>query len=207
MTTYMVVFLIGLELLRYTEVMKLFKRKSPARSDAHKLVDDTYKELSTKIANDLDHADQNDVATSIMYGYALDIVDGTKKNWNIDLDFSDQSVKQINDIVMMYHRDITDAVPDELAMENAKTFGAYVGTVAAVLHGWKWAMEVDESANTRAPILVDDEGAKLYIVQKVAKELRNGHEDSVWDLYNVYISKIAKAISLEELKAKVSKTN
>ena len=71
--------------------------------------------------------------------YSLDAVDLAARNFEVVLDSSEESIKQVEQMLDELHRELIRAHPPEDAIWTfAKMFGSYVGEVLLRHHGGEW---------------------------------------------------------------------
>jgi len=79
----------------------------------------------------------------IAEAYALDAVDFAKSQFNISLDWSDDSIKDVENILGKMHVSYIATNPhptEEQVMSFAKAFGSYIGEVFRRHHGGEWGI-------------------------------------------------------------------
>ena len=121
--------------------------------------------------------------------YALDAIDHAKAAANVDLDFSKESVKQVEAVLSQLH----DALPkgflaklfsrgpssdDILTM--SKMYGSYVGEVLRRTRGGEWAV-VD------GQVTLSNGDERVWPIAKVFKRITNGSEDNVAVYFRVLV--------------------
>jgi len=132
----------------------------------------------------------SDKATEIAEAYAQDAVDHAKAAFDVDLDFSHESVERVEALLAQLH----DALPrgfvsrlfrrgpsDEEVETMAKMYGCYVGEVIRRTAGGVWILDPD----TYLTLTKDD--ARVFPPMKVHKRLHNGPEDNVWAYFSVLL--------------------
>src|SRR5258707_15287677 len=83
----------------------------------------------------------DDKIQKIAEGYSLDAVDFMRDHFHITLDWSDESIKQIEAVMKVMHDDLKQARPSpEQVAQFAKMFGSYVGEGYRKNHGATWGM-------------------------------------------------------------------
>jgi hypothetical protein len=121
--------------------------------------------------------------------YALDAVDHAKATANIQLDFTAESIAQVEEILAMLH----DALPkgffsklfkrgpssdDVLTM--SKMYGSYVGEVLRRVRGGEWAL-----IDGQVTLANGDES--IWPIAKVHKRITNGSGDNVAVYFKVLV--------------------
>ena len=127
-------------------------------------------------------------ANEMMEAYSLDAVDYAKK-LNISLDFSEESIKSVEDLCSILYKEIPKGFlaklirkspSEKMIMQVAKMLGGYIGQVMIKYYGGSWAIENFMNENT---ILINIDDLKTFPVGKVYKRLKNGPEDNVSHFY------------------------
>ena len=106
------------------------------------------------------------------------------------LDFSEDSLKQVDQILEKYHQGIPrgfkklfSKVPsEEKITQISKIFGGYVGEVMRRHIGGEWGLS-DQFENALA--LKFNTNTEVYPPAKVNKRIINGSEDNIWFYYCV----------------------
>jgi hypothetical protein len=126
----------------------------------------------------------------IAVAYAHDAVDIAARNFGIALDWSEASVRQVEEILNRLHDEMANAQPSEDAVwAFAKAFGSYVGEVIRRRHGGTWGMIRMEEQSF--PGLEQTGGALCWPWSKAHKRLVHGPEDNVWHYYCILVEKPA----------------
>jgi hypothetical protein len=130
---------------------------------------------------------------SMMAAYAQDAVESGKK-FNKQLDFSERSIQQVEDICSQLYNDIPKGFlnkmfkrspsEDEL-IRMSNMFGGYIGQVLINNLGGSWAAE----NNT---IILKIGELKMFPTIKVYKRLKNGPEDNIYHYYQLISREISK---------------
>lgn len=140
-------------------------------------------------------ADVNDM----MAAYAEDAVDYAKK-LNKTLDYSEQSIQQVEDICTMLYNEIPKnffkrlikkAPSEETIIQMSKILGGYIGEVMIKHYGGSW--DIEDFMNQGNTILVSIGELKTFPVGKVYKRLKNGPGDNVYYYYHVMTKELSKA--------------
>ncbi|MDR3402711.1 MAG: DUF3806 domain-containing protein [Chthoniobacter sp.] len=106
-----------------------------------------------------------------------------RDHFHITLDWSDESIKQIEAVMKTMHDDLKQAKPTpEQVTQFAKMFGSNVGEVYRKNHGATWGMvELD---GQRFPGMQKKVNGRLFRpVLRAQKRLAEGAEFNVWDYY------------------------
>ena len=115
-------------------------------------------------------------------GYALDAVDVTKQNFSKQLDFSEESIKDVEACLDILSKTREKYKPsDEETLVMAKTYAGYIGQVIKLKWGGEWKEEKDYSFDNGPALKVKE--TNLFLVSKVYRRIVNGSEDNVWHFY------------------------
>ena len=113
------------------------------------------------------------------------------QNFNKKLDFSENSIADLEEILDWYSKDIAVSKPTENQIWSMSIiFGSYLGETllknGLTEKGFTWGKE--ESSNV--PLLIKDDGCYITPNDKVYKRLVNGSEDSVIPFYQFATNEI-----------------
>jgi hypothetical protein len=119
--------------------------------------------------------------------YAQDAVDIAKNNFKIVLDWSDESIKQVEHILDELYKAKAHTQPSEEQIYRfAKIFGSYVGEVFRMNHKADWGMIT--MGDEQFPGLQSEKKAQLFWPWgKVNNRLMNGEEDNIAHYYNALL--------------------
>jgi hypothetical protein len=124
--------------------------------------------------------------TEIARAYSLDAIDLAEKNFRVTLDWSEESVRNVEEMLGRLHDEMANALPPEdVIWTFAKAFGSYVGEVLRRHHGGEWGMVNLEGQSF--PGLQQKNGALCWPWSKAQKRLVNGQEDNMWHYYSVLV--------------------
>jgi hypothetical protein len=127
----------------------------------------------------------------IAEAYALDAVDLAARNFSVALDWSEASVRQVEQMLGRLHDEMASAQPPEDTVWTfAKAFGSYVGEVLRRHHGGEWGMV--SMGGQLFPGLQQTGGSLCWPWGKAHKRLVNGPEDNVWHYYSVLVQRPAE---------------
>lgn len=127
-----------------------------------------------------------------MQAYAQDAVDLAREQFQVNLDFSESSLEQVEKILAGLHNSLPRGVLSKLfrrgpsqeqIWEMAKGWGGYVGEVIRQRWGGEWATETAVHPGTVITLHVL--GSDIFPPAKVYKRLTNGAEDNIWYYYQV----------------------
>jgi hypothetical protein len=123
--------------------------------------------------------------------YALDAVDLAARNFGVTLDWSEASVRQVEQMLGRLHAELTSARPPEDAVWTfAKAFGSYVGEVLRRHHEGEWGMVSMEGQSF--PGLQLAGGPLCWPWGKAYKRLTDGPGDNLWHYYSVLAQRSAE---------------
>jgi hypothetical protein len=122
--------------------------------------------------------------------YALDAVDLAARNFGVALDWSEDSVRQVEQMLGRLHDELARTRPPQDAVWTfAKAFGSYVGEVVRRHHGGEWGTV--SMGGQSFPGLEQAGGALCWPWGKAHNRLINGPEDNVWHYYRLLVQRPA----------------
>lgn len=134
-----------------------------------------------------EHFEPDTQVQQMAEAYALDAVDYARDGFRTRLDWSDDSIRQVEAVLTRLHNDMPAAKPsEEQIMGMAKMFGSYIGEVFRKNHGatWGWVSLQSE----RFPGLrVATRDVLFWPWGRVYKRIMNGPEDNVWHYYVMHV--------------------
>ena len=106
------------------------------------------------------------------------------QNFDKKLDFSENSIVDLEEILDWYSKDIAVSKPTENQIWSMSIiFGSYLGETllknGLIEKGFAWGKE----ASSNIPLLIKDDGCYITPNDKVYKRLVNGSVDSVISFY------------------------
>ena len=128
-----------------------------------------------------------------MEAYALDAIDHAKSSMRIDLDFSPDSVKEVESILDVMFKTRPAGIvakllkrgPSPEAVDTfSKAYGGYIGEVLRKLGGGEWFFDTQIAPGQRV-IGLQKSNQRLWPTAKVGKRLTNGPEDNVWHYFQI----------------------
>ena len=126
--------------------------------------------------------------SDMMVAYAQDAVDHAKASCGIELDYSPQSVQQVETVLEQLYEALPRGFLARLlrwgpSAEDiwimSKMYGGYVGEVLRRANGGEWAVDTEIAPGEQVIALAKGDG-RAYPPSKVQKRLMNGSEDNVW---------------------------
>lgn len=128
--------------------------------------------------------------TKIAEAYALDAVDIAAKNFDITLDWSENSIERVEQMLAQLHAEMARTQPPEETVKTfCKMFGSYIGQVLLRHHGGEWG--VVTMGEESIPGIQYGAGALCWPWGKVRNRLFNGPEDNVWHYYRLLVEESA----------------
>jgi hypothetical protein len=130
-------------------------------------------------------------AGDMMKAYSEDAIELAGKMGE-KLDFSEDSLKKVEDILEKYHNDIPKGFikrmfkkcpTQEEIIQIAKVWGGYIGEVMHKSFGGEWTLE-DLFGEKNLIVLTVGE-TKIFPVAKAYKRIVNGKEDDIYFYYEV----------------------
>lgn len=119
--------------------------------------------------------------------YAADAISFAKGVFNIELDWSDESIETIEEILDVLHQDARKNSPaEDRIMGFAKALGSYVGEVFRRNHGASWGL-VHLGDDTFPGLQAEKTLGLFWPWGKARNRIVNGEEDSVLLYYNVLV--------------------
>lgn len=139
-----------------------------------------------------------DLVRQMMEAYASDAVKAARNNFNVELDYSPESIKTLEDLLGRLYPAVRRGwfrqlfrigMSDEQLDTICKMFGGYIGEV---VRRRKWAIVKNPLGTEKVIALVNGE-EKIFPPSKVYKRLVNGEEDNVWHYFQVVTELIEPA--------------
>ena len=125
----------------------------------------------------------------IAEAYALDTVDFADKNFDVELDWSDDSIAQIEEILAIFHDQISTSKPSQdQILHFSKLFGSYIGEVFRRNHGATWGM-VTLQGQSFPGLKADGSAGLFWPWGRAQNRLTDGPSDNVWHYYQVLLEK------------------
>lgn len=105
------------------------------------------------------------------------------EHFKIQLDWSDESINKVEEILDAFHRQSIKDKPTEAQIFSfARPFGSYIGEVYRRNHGANWGMCTIEE-QTFPGLSCTTNGKQFWPWIKAQKRIENGDEDNVWHYY------------------------
>ena len=118
-------------------------------------------------------------------GYALDAVDFTNQNFKKQLNFSEDSIKDVEECLDALSRTRAQYKPtNEQLYNTAKMYAGYIGQVIKLKWGGDWRDESEYSLENGPALKINDQ--QLFLVSKIYRRIVNGPEDNIWHFYLIF---------------------
>jgi hypothetical protein len=112
-------------------------------------------------------------------------VQEARDHYVISLDYSPDSIKQVDDILGKVHDQYVHSHDDKMMAHEATTWGAYLGEVIRRKYGGNWG--VDEP-KVDQPFPLHGLKSTSFPIAWAVKRIRNGDEDNVYIKYQLIVS-------------------
>lgn len=129
--------------------------------------------------------------SEIMDAYSQDAVDFARERFKINLDFSENSLEQVESMLSDMHTALPRGLfaklrnrpSDNQIWDMAKMWGGYIGEVIRRCWGgeWRTSTPIDPGIVITLHVL----GHDIYPPAKAHKRMINGPEDNIWHYYMV----------------------
>lgn len=130
-------------------------------------------------------------------GYALDAVDTGMRNFKVELDFSENSVKEVERILDILNKSLNrNRQSDDTIMKFAKQFAGYIGQVMMMKWGGEWIDESNYSFNNGHALRIGEQS--LFLLSKVHRRITRGSEENVYHFFQVIRKDIEGVSDLNE---------
>ncbi len=114
-------------------------------------------------------------------------VEAAKKRFNTTLDFSPESVEQVEVILGKIHeRHKNSSLTDSDLVKESMKWGSYIGEIIGKIHACHWAMNSTVGGEGSFPVVYEDKG-ESFPVRWCYKRIKNGDEDNVWHKFTILV--------------------
>ncbi|MFT4560717.1 MAG: hypothetical protein ACI9BW_000451 [Gammaproteobacteria bacterium] len=106
------------------------------------------------------------------------------KRYDVKLDWSHSSIKELDDIVDDLHTTfVKETPPEEQLVPVSRAFGSYVAEVYRILNGgsWGWVEMTDGSF----PGVETTNGTRFLPFAKVLDRIKTGSDPDIWEYYQI----------------------
>ncbi|MEN8908156.1 MAG: hypothetical protein ABF289_19555 [Clostridiales bacterium] len=132
------------------------------------------------------------------YNYAKKAVIVASNKFHIKLDFSEESILKVENILTRLN-DLLKRTnpPEDILMNYIRLYAAYVGQIIVSKWGGYWEEEKDYSLEV-GPVLKVRE-FELNLVSKIYRRVKEGSMDNIWEFYNTLKYQIEHSNTKESL--------
>jgi len=127
--------------------------------------------------------------SQVMQSYAEQAVATAAREFEIELDYSEESLKQIENILERLDAPIAGgapgaaAAPSDAATEDlCKMWGGYLGEVVRRRWGGEWVLETYPGGNVLT-VALSVPGGTVFPSMKIYRRLSQGAAENVWSFY------------------------
>jgi len=127
--------------------------------------------------------------SQIMQSYAEQAVAAAAREHQIELDYSEESLKQVENILERLHQPVPGVVPgaaaaptDADAEDLCKMWGGYLGEVVRRRWGGEWVLETYPGGNVLT-VALSTPGGTVFPSLKIYRRLSQGAAENVWSFY------------------------
>jgi hypothetical protein len=118
---------------------------------------------------------------------ALEAIRFARDKYRIHLDWSDDSVQEVETILADLHDDLMESFPSEEELwDTAAVFGSYVGEVYRKNHGATWGL-VTLAGESFPGMRAHQSDTKFWPWMRALKRIENGPEDNIWHYYRALV--------------------
>jgi hypothetical protein len=116
---------------------------------------------------------------ALMTAHAGDAVDRAAKDFGTRLDYTPESVQQVEAILAQLHeRHVRQPLSDRERGREARLWGAYIGAVIKRLRPCTWKRDSTVAGEAALPLVFPD-GSETYPCSWTSKRISNGESDNV----------------------------
>jgi hypothetical protein len=128
----------------------------------------------------------SDVIEEMKVRAASAVVDA-RDNYSIELDYSSDSIEEVERILNKIHRQHREEPIDNAELNRLRLkWGGYVGEVIKRLRKAEWQLDSKIAGPGSLPVVYEKSG-ESFPVMWCLKRIVNGPEDSVWDKFNLLV--------------------
>lgn len=104
--------------------------------------------------------------------------------YDVELNFSRQSIKYLDEIVDDLHATVVEeSPPDEQVTPIARGLGSYVAEVYRIFNGGKWGWFIREDGSF--PGVETTNGSQLFPLEKAFDRIKTGADPDIWEYYHL----------------------
>ena len=118
----------------------------------------------------------------MMLDYAQEAVKMGREQFHVELDYSEHSLEQVEEIMGDLSSAMPDSATDDTIDHMCKAWGGYFGEVVRRRFGGEW--EIDYYPGQHYLIVtLNVAGSKLFPSMKVNRRLVDGESENLWEFY------------------------
>ena len=118
---------------------------------------------------------------------AASAVEDARDKYSIELDYSSDSIEEVERILDKIHRQHREEPIDNAELNRLKLkWGGYVGEVIKRLRKAEWQLDSKIAGPGSLPVVYEKSG-ESFPVMWCLKRIVNGPEDNVWDKFNLLV--------------------
>jgi hypothetical protein len=120
--------------------------------------------------------------------YSLDAIGYAKRKFNLTLDWSDDSIKNVEKALSLMHASYLKSTPrptQDQVMSFAKGFGSYIGEVYRRNHGAEWG--IVNLNGQKFPGLKSNKGVNFWPWSRALNRIMQGGENNISDYYKALL--------------------
>ena len=116
--------------------------------------------------------------------WAEEFITFAKERYEIDLDWSDVSIKYLDDIAASIHETyVAESPPDEMVIPLARAMGSYLGEVYRITNGGRWGWVNLEDGSF--PGIESVKGATFLPLKRAVDRIKLGAEYDLWEYFQL----------------------
>lgn len=116
--------------------------------------------------------------------WAQEFVTFAAERYQEELDWSQVSIKSIDDIVNDLHKTyVTEKPAEEAVAPIARALGSYVAEVYRIFNGGKWGWVVMETGSY--PGIQAESGATFLPMKKALDRITTGESPDIWEYFQI----------------------
>ena len=117
-------------------------------------------------------------------GWGEEFVAFAQAQYKTELDWSEVSIKYLDEIVDGLHETyVKEKPPESEIMPLSRALGSYVAEVYRIRHGGTWGWFSDEAGSY--PGVKTQSGAEIYPLAKALDRLKTGNSPDIWEYFQM----------------------
>jgi len=139
------------------------------------------------VAADANKFEPDEVLQKNARKWAEEFVRFAADRYSVELDWTDVSIKYLDDLVNDLHQTYEDEQPgDEQIVPVARALGSYVAEVYRIYHGGPWGWVHMEEGSF--PGVQAKSGATFLPFAKALDRIKTGDDPDMWDYYQLLVN-------------------